>query len=139
MDSIISHLTSIDINTIFNTIAVTIVVPACVAVIKRELDLFFEDLSTYMNRKFDNDGDPGIGCECFVEKGTTGTYKKITVMDYTFHIFASKREVITMQQAPSGGDDCVIIVPYTYAQWRDILKGSRIKSREEVLRSIRNP
>lgn len=115
----------------------SILIPVLIAKVKKDLAIFFEDLTTYRNRRFDGDGDPGIGCECYIEKGTTGLYKKILVKDYTFHILAVKREVITVQDAPEG--EGVIIVPYTYAQWREVLKGSLIKNREEVLRSIKAP
>lgn len=116
----------------------TILIPVIIAKIKQDIAIFFEDLTTYRNRRFDNDGDPGVGCECFLQNGTTGIFKKILVKDYTFHyIFASKREVITVQDAPEG--EGVIIVPYTYAQWRDLIKGSLIKDREEVIREIKDP
>ena len=127
----------INITTAQQALIASVLIPILLAKIKKDVTIFLEDLTTYRNRRFDDDGDPGIGCECYIEKGTTGLYKKILVKDYTFHILASKREVITVQDAPEG--EGVIIVPYTYAQWRGVLKGSLIKNREEVLRSIKAP
>lgn len=123
-----------DLTAVQQLLVVSIIIPVIIGFFKREITSFFEDLSTYRNRRFDVDGDPGEGCECYIQKGTTGLFKRILVKEYTFHIFASKREVITVQDAPEGKG--VIIVPYTYAQWRDRLRGSLVKSREEVERSI---
>lgn len=127
----------ISLTTTQQALVVSVLIPVLIAKVKKDLTIFFEDLTTYRNRRFDSDGDPGIGCECYIEKGTSGLFKKILVKDYTFHILSTKREVITVQDAPEG--EGVIIVPYTYAQWRKVLKGSLIKDREGVLRSIKAP
>jgi hypothetical protein len=138
-DTTLNYIHNISLESIGNTLLVTIIVPACLVVIKREADSFFTDLSTYRNRRFDMDGDPGIGCECYLLNQYTGKFKKILVKDYTFHLFESKREVITVQDAPDvieEGD--VIIVPYTYAQWRNLIKGSLIKKIEDVVKEIQD-
>jgi hypothetical protein len=124
-----------DLTAVQQLLVVSIIIPVVIGFFKREITNFFDDLSTYRNRRFDEDGDPGEGCECYIQKGTTGLFKRILVKEYTFHLFASKREVITVQDAPDKADG-VIIVPYTYAQWRDRLRGSLVKDREEVERLI---
>lgn len=138
MDFTITELIQkVDFTAIRNTIVLTVIVPAIIFAIKKEAISFFEDLGTYRNRRFDIDGDPGIGCECYLQNKATGVFDKILVKDYTFSIIASKRWVITVREAPSG--EGVIVVPYTYAQWRDLIKGSLAKDIVEVLRDIKTP
>jgi len=127
-------LQQVDFIALRNTLIVTILLPATMFAIKKEIVAFFEDLTTYRNREFDTAGDPGIGCECYLQVDGTGKYDKISVLDYRFHLFSSKRLVITMQNAPNG--DGVIIVPYTYAQWRARIKGSPVKLKTEVMREF---
>lgn len=124
-------LQQIDFISLRNTFIFTILIPAIIFAVKKEVTAFFEDLTTYRNRRFDFDGDPGIGCECYIQNPATGIFKKILVKDYTFHLLASKRWVVTVQEVP--GKRGVIVVPYTYAQWRNLIKGSLNKSREQVI------
>lgn len=124
-------LQQVDFITLRNTFIATIFLPALVFAVKKEVAAFFEDLTTYRNRRFDKAGDPGIGCECYLQVDGTGEYDKILVLDYKFHLFSSKRLVITMQAAPNG--DGVMIVPYTYEQWRVRIKGSPTKAKAEVI------
>lgn len=119
------------------TIIASVLIPVIMAFFRKEISNFLTDLSTYRNRRFDNDGDPGIGCECYLQSKATGKFKKILVFDYTFHIYSTKRNVITVQDAPDG--EGVIIVPYTYSQWRDLIKGSLSKRKRDVIRSIPKP
>ncbi len=128
-------LQQIDFTALRNTFIATILIPATIFAIKKEVAAFFEDLTTYRNRRFDYDGDPGIGCECYLQVPATGEFKKILIKDYTFHILASKRWVITVQEAPS--KEGVIVVPYTYEQWRNLIKGSLNRNREDVVSQIR--
>ena len=131
---LLQQLQQIDFSTLRNTFIATMLLPTIVFAIKKEAIAFFEDLTTYRNREFDTAGDPGIGCECYLQVDGTGKYDKISVLDYRFHLFSSKRLVITMQNAPNG--DGVIIVPYTYAQWRARIKGSPVKLKTEVMREF---
>ncbi len=112
----------------------TILAPLAVTVIKVALSEFFDDLSTYMNRRFDEDGDPGIGKECYLETTGRGRFEKVIVKDYTFGIFGNKRNVVTIQKAPDGNG--VIVVPYTYKRWKSMLKGSINKELDEVVKNI---
>lgn len=107
----------------------TLILPVIIGIFKHEIATFIGDYSTYRNRSFDQDGDPGTGEDCYLQCDATGDFNKITVAEYRFGLAPSKRKVITHQTAPSGDLDKVIVVPYSYSKWSSMVKGSLPRER----------
>jgi len=107
-----------------NYLWATICIPVIMGFFKSEISTFIGDLMIYRNRAFDNDGDPGTSQDCFIQSGATGEFNRITVAEYRFGLAPSKRKVITYQADPNGDKDKYIVVPFSYAAWAGIVKGS---------------
>jgi len=107
-----------------NWLWITLVLPVAIGIFKNEIGRFFSDYATYQNRMFDTDGDPGTGQYCYIQSSATGEYVKIYIDDYKFGLAPSDRKVITFQDDPDGTGNKIIVVPYSYTQWKGIIKGS---------------
>ena len=103
----------------------TLLIPLIVGFFKQELIDFFTDLRIYRNRDIDGDGDPATGRNVYIQ-GDPGKYIEVLVLEYQFSIIPHHRKVITLQKAAIDNEE-LIIVPYTYAQWNNTVKGTRKK------------
>lgn len=112
----------------------TLVVPVVMGIFKSEIGALFRDYSVYRHRMFDEDGDPATGEPCHIL--IKGEWKKIMVAEYQFGLSPAKRRVITYQPDPKGGFNDMIVVPYTYTQWANLIKGSVSKPRTDVVRKF---
>ena len=109
-----------------------IILPIIIGIFKKEISSFFNDLSVYRSRRFDDNKTPGFGQECFIQSKATGKFIKIYIYDYEFGVFPSNRLVITHQDDPDGDTNSCIIVPYTYVEWRSMVKGSLPLKRDKL-------
>lgn len=97
----------------------TILVQLLIGIFKQELSDFITDLMLYKNRHIDIYGDPGIGNDCYIQ--VNEDYKRITILDYHFGLLSVDRKVTTLHHI---NENEVIIVPYSYVQWNNLIKGS---------------
>lgn len=120
-----------DLSAMDSVLIGTVFIPVFLGIFKNELSKFFTDLNIYRNRMFDEDGDPGTGEDCYLQSGATGAWSKITIKEYQFSILPSKRKIITLQNSPERVNE-IIIVPYSYNQWVNMIKGSLSKLPEDA-------
>lgn len=100
-----------------------LIVPVLIGFFRKQISDFITDAITYKNRKFDDDGDPATGQDCYIQCAATGQYISLYIKEYRFGILPSSRRVVTVQNYY----DMRLTVTYTYEQWRGLVKGKKIK------------
>lgn len=112
----------------------TLVVPIIVGIFKSEIAGLFRDYAIYRHRMFDEDGDPATGEPCYIF--IKDKFIKVMVAEYQFGLSPAKRRVITHQPDPEGNFNNMIVVPYTYTQWANLIKASVPKPRTDPERKF---